>query len=133
MSSNREASSWAVGWMVYAAVWMWIAGFFHALAGFVALVENQIIINSPDYPFQLTVTTWGWIHLILGIVIILAGFAVFNGSIWARTVGVLLAAVSTISSFMWLPNYPLWGVLIIGANVFVIWALTVHGRDAAAG
>jgi hypothetical protein len=129
--TTRERSGWAVGWMMWAAVWMWILGFFHALAGFAAIVEDEIFVATPDYIYRLDVTTWGWIHLILGIVVLLAGFIVFNGAVWARTVGVFLAVVSTIANFMWLPQYPIWGIIMITANAFVIWALTVHGRDAA--
>ena len=131
MSDSREVSGWAVGWTIYAAVWMWILGFFHALAGFAALVEDEIFVATPEYLYKLDVTTWGWIHLVLGIVVLLAGFAVFNGSVWARSVGVILAVVSTITNFVWLPYYPLWGLVMITANMFVIWALTVHGRDAS--
>ena len=127
--TTRERSGWAVGWMMWAAVWMWILGFFHALAGFAAIVEDEIFVTTPDYIYRLDVTTWGWIHLILGIVVLLAGFSVFNGAVWARTVGVFLAVVSTIANFMWLPQYPIWGIIMITANAFVIWALTVHGRD----
>jgi hypothetical protein len=132
MSASREVSGWAVGWTIYAAVWMWILGFFHALAGFAAIVEDDLLVATPNYIYSLDVTTWGWIHLVLGVVILLAGFAVFNGSVWARTVGVIIAVVSTITNFVWLPQYPIWGLLMITANVFVIWALTVHGRDATA-
>ena len=129
--ASRDASGWAVGWMTYAAVWMWILGFFHAMAGFVGILEDEIYAVTPDYVFQLDVTTWGWIHLILGVVVFLAGIAVFRGAVWARTIGVILAVVSTLGTFAWLPWYPLWGLVMITANVFVIWALTVHGRDAS--
>lgn len=130
--ASRDASGWAVGWMTYAAVWMWILGFFHAMAGLVGILEDEIYAVTPNYVFQLDVTTWGWIHLILGIVVFMAGIAVFRGSVWARTIGVILAVVSTLGTFAWLPWYPLWGILMITANVFVIWALTVHGRDFTA-
>ena len=131
MTADREVSGWAVGWTIYAAVWMWILGFFHALAGFVGIVEDEILVATPNYLFQLDTTTWGWIHLVLGILVLLAGFAVFNGSVWARTVGVTIAVVSILVNFAWLPYYPIWGLLMITANSFVIWALTVHGRDIA--
>lgn len=131
MTADREVSGWAVGWTIYAAVWMWILGFFHALAGFVGILEDEILVATPNYLFQLDVTTWGWIHLVLGILVLLAGFAVFNGSVWARTVGVTIAVVSILVNFAWLPYYPIWGLLMITANSFVIWALTVHGRDIA--
>ncbi|HET8740736.1 MAG TPA: hypothetical protein VFO17_13515 [Acidimicrobiia bacterium] len=132
MSDSREVSGWAAGWTIYAAVWMWILGFFHALAGFSAIVEDEIYVTTPEYIYQLDVTTWGWIHLILGVVVLLAGFALFNGAVWARTIGVILAVISTLANFVWLPYQPLWGLAMIAANVFVIWALTAHGRDIAA-
>ena len=86
-----------------------------------------------EYVFQFDVTTWGWVHLILGIVVILAGVALFSGAVWARTIGVILAVVSAIAAFAWLPYYPLWGGLIAAAAIFVIWALTAHGRDIVQG
>ncbi len=130
--TTRDRSGWAVGWMIWAAVWMWILGFFHALAGFAAIVEDEIFVATPNYVYALDITTWGWVHLILGIVVLIAGFSLFNGSVWARSVGVFLAVISTVANFLWLPYYPIWGLVMITANAFVIWALTVHGRDAAA-
>jgi hypothetical protein len=116
--------------MTFAAVWMGILGFFHAMAGLAGILEDDLYVVTPNYLFQIDVTTWGWIHLILGIVVFLAAFSVLKGSVWARTVGVILAVLSTLATFAWLPYYPVWGLLMIAANVFVIWALTVHGRDA---
>lgn len=130
--TTSDRSGWAFGWMIWAAVWMWMLGFFHALAGFAALVEDEILIATPDYLYALDLTTWGWIHLGLGVLVLIAGFSIFNGSVWARTVGVILAVVSTVANFAWLPYYPIWSLVMITANVFVIWALTVHGRDGTA-
>lgn len=130
--TTSERSGWAFGWMIWAAVWMWMLGFFHALAGFAALVEDEILLATPNYIYALDLTTWGWLHLVLGVLVLIAGFAIFSGSVWARTVGVILAVISTVANFAWLPYYPIWSLVMITANVFVIWALTVHGRDAAA-
>ena len=131
MTDSRETSGWAVGWTIFAAVWMWILGFFHALAGFAAIVEDDIYVATPKYIYMLDVTTWGWVHLILGGLTLLAGFALFSGAVWARTIGVILAVVSIVSNFAFLPYQPLWSLAMITAGIFVIWALTVHGRDAA--
>jgi hypothetical protein len=76
-------------------------------------------------------TTWGWIHLIAVIVVFLAGLAVFKGSVWARTVGVIVAMLSAIVNFAFLPYYPVWSIIIITVDVLVIWALIVHGRELA--
>ena len=129
MTATKGVSGWAVAWTIYAAVWMWILGFMHAIAGFAGVLEDEVLVVTPNYLFQLDVTTWGWIHLILGILVLIAGFSVFNGAVWARTVGVTLAAISIIANFAWLPYQPLWSILMIAANSFVIWALTAHGHD----
>ena len=132
MTTGSERSGWAVGWSYYAAIWMWILGFFHGIAGLSAVLKDDLYVATPNYMFQLDVTTWGWIHLILGVVVFMAGFAVMRGAVWGRTVGVLIAIVSILANFAWLPYYPLWGLVMIVANSFVIWALTAHGRDVAA-
>jgi hypothetical protein len=132
MTTSNETSGWAVGWSIYAAVWMWILGFFHGIAGLAAIFENEFYVATPNYIFQFDVTTWGWIHLILGVVVFMGAFAVMRGAVWGRTVGVIIAILSILINFTWLPYYPIWGLLMIAANAFVIWALTAHGRDVAA-
>jgi hypothetical protein len=131
VTSSREPSAWAVGWTAFAAIMMIMMGSFHAMAGFVAILENELYAVTPNYVFQLDVTTWGWVHLVLGALVLVSGFFLFRGSVWARTIGVILAVVSAVASFAWLPWYPVWSVLLIAIAVFVIWALTAHGRDIA--
>ncbi len=133
MTSQRETSTWAVGWTFFAAAMMWLLGAFHAIAGLAGILEDELYVLTPEYVFQFDVTTWGWIHLILGIVVILAGAYLLSGAVWARTLGVIIAIISTLSNFAWLPWYPLWSIIMITANAFVIWALTVHGRDVTEG
>jgi hypothetical protein len=84
---------------------------------------------TPNYVFKLDVTAWGWIHLLLGILIFAAGLGLFAGQVWARVVGVGLALLSAIATFGFIPYYPFWSVLIIALAIGVIWALTAHGRD----
>jgi hypothetical protein len=112
---------------------MIMIGFWHAIAGLVALFEDTFYVLGQEYVFQFDVTTWGWIHLILGVVVGLAGVALFSGATWARTIGVILAVVSAVAAFAWLPYYPIWGGLIAASAIFVIWALTAHGRDIVDG
>ena len=126
---TQKSSGWAIGWTTFAALMMVLIGFWQALAGLVALIEDTFYFVGQEYVFQFDVTTWGWIHLILGVVIFLAGLGLFSGAVWARTVGVILALVSAIAAFAWIPYYPIWGILIAAAAIFVIWALTAHGRD----
>ena len=74
-------------------------------------------------------TGWGWIHLILGIVVALAGFYVLSGRLWARIIGITMALFSAIANFFFIPYYPVWSVLIIALDVFVIWALATYRGD----
>ncbi|MHB8792483.1 MAG: DUF7144 family membrane protein [Thermoleophilia bacterium] len=125
----HETSSWAIGYTAFAGLMMVLIGFFHALAGIAAIWENQFYAVTDNYIFQFDVTTWGWIQLIGGAVVLLAGFGVFSGALWARIVGVIVAAISGLISFMFLPYSPVWSILIIAVDVAVIWALTTHGQD----
>lgn len=126
-TSTRSGA--AVGFTIFASAMMVLIGTFQMFAGVIALVNDEFYVVTQEWIFQFDVTTWGWIHLLLGAVILAAGIGLFTGRVWARTVGVLLAILSAVVSFAWLPWYPIWGVIIIALDVFVIWALTVHGRD----
>jgi hypothetical protein len=127
-STNRP-SGWAAGWAGFAGVMLVLIGFFQAAAGLVAIVNDEFYVVGKEWVFQFDITTWGWIHLIVGILVLVAGFGVFTGNAAARTVGVIVAGISALAAFMWLPWYPIWAVVIIAIDVAVIWALTAHGHD----
>jgi hypothetical protein len=124
---REEPPGWAVGFIVFAAVMMMMTGAFQALAGLIAIFENEFYVATRNYLFQFDVTAWGWIHLIVGVIVALAGFALLSGATWARVVGITLATLSAIANFLFIPYYPFWSLLIIALDVFVIWALAVHG------
>jgi hypothetical protein len=124
---REQPPGWAVGFIVFAAVMMMMAGVFQALAGLVAIFKNEFYVATRNYLFEFDVSAWGWIHLILGVIVVLAGFALLSGATWARTVGITLAVLSAIANFLFIPYYPFWSMLIIALDVFVIWALAVHG------
>jgi hypothetical protein len=127
MSVHRSGA--AVGFMMFAAFMMILIGSFHIIAGIAGILEDEFYTVTPNWVLEFDATTWGWIHLIGGIIVLLAGFALFSGAVWARSVGVIIATVSAIANFAFIPYYPLWSLTIIAVDVFVIWALTVHGRD----
>ncbi|WP_238006244.1 hypothetical protein KZZ52_36535 [Dactylosporangium sp. AC04546] len=129
---EEPSGGWAGGFTVFAGIMMIIVGLFHIAAGLAAIVENRFFVITPDYLYTFDVTGWGWIHLVGGFVVLLAGCAVFTGRLWARAVGIVLAGLSAIANFLFLPYYPLWSLLIIALDVFVIWALAVHGRRVPA-
>ena len=128
-TGRSDYSGGAVGLTVTAGILMVLIGTFHFIQGLVALVNDNFFIVGKDYVFKFDTTTWGWIHLIAGIIVFLAGLALFQGAIWARTVAVIMACVSIVASFLWMPYYPIWSLTIVVFDLFVIWALVVHGRD----
>jgi hypothetical protein len=129
MSDRREPSGAAVGFTLFAAMMMILIGGFHAITGLAGIIENEFFVASPNYVFEFDTSAWGWAHLVLGVIVLLAGFGLFTGAVWARTVGVFMAAVSAIANFAFIPFYPVWSIVIIAIDVTVIWALTAHGRD----
>jgi hypothetical protein len=131
-TAGTGTSPWKTGLLVFAGTIMIVGGIFQFLAGLVALFRNEVYVVGLNYVYSFDITTWGWIHLIIGIVVALAGAAVLTGQIWGRVVGVGLAVISMLTNFMFIPYYPLWSLLIIALNVFVIWALCSAPRDAVA-
>ena len=126
---DREYSGAAVGLTATAAVLMILIGCFHVIQGIVALANDTFFVIGEEYVFEFDVTSWGWIHIIAGAIVALAGFFLFTGSVIARTVAVIVASISILASFAWMPYYPWWSMLVIAFDVFVIWAVTAHGRD----
>ncbi len=131
-TAQRPPSGWAMGWITFAGIFMIMVGVFHGISGIVQLVDKDFVAVTANYAFKFNVTTWGWIHIIVGVLLVLSGIGVFAGNVAARTVGVFLALLSAIAAFAWLPHQPWWSVMIILIDVAVIWALTVHGRDMEA-
>ena len=129
VAEAKTPSGAAVGWTTFAGTMMILIGSFQAMVGLIGILDDDFYVKTREYVFQFDATTWGWIHLILGIVVAVAGAYLFTGSVIARTIGVLMAVVSALAGFAWLPAAPVWGVTIIAIAVSVIWALTAHGRD----
>ena len=121
---ERDVSGWAIGGTAFAGVMMLLIGVFHAIAGLVALLDDEFYVVGANYTFELDVTGWGWIHLLAGIGVALAGLYVFSGSTWARIVGIAIAMLSAVANFFFIPYYPFWSILMIALAVWAIWALT---------
>ena len=129
-SREREASSgWAVGFILFAAIMMIMVGVFQALQGLIAIFENEFYVTTRNYLFQFDATSWGWIHLLLGLLVAFAGWGLLSGRTWARVVAITLALLSAIANFLFIPYYPFWALLLITLDIFVIWAIAAHGRD----
>ncbi|WP_203913174.1 DUF7144 family membrane protein [Rhizocola hellebori] len=109
--------------MVLAAFLMMLAGAFQFFQGISAVVKDDIYLNAPNYIYKFDTTTWGWIHLILGAIVAISGFFLYQGKDWARGVAIVLAGLAALSQFFFIPYYPLWAILIIALDIFIIWAI----------
>jgi hypothetical protein len=125
---HEEPTGW-VGWIYFAAVMMIIAGALNAIYGFIALVNDEWVVWGNRADLYLDLTTWGWMHLILGGVVLLAGIGLLSGNVLARAIAVFVAGLSIVANFLFMPAYPVWSLTIIAIDVFVIYALTAHGRE----
>ncbi len=121
-------SGWT-GWITFAAVMMIISGTLNALYGLIALVNDEWVVWTNRGSLYLDISEWGWVHMIAGLVMVLAGFGLFSGSVLARTVAVIVAALSLIANFFFIPAYPLWAIAVVTIDILVIWALTAHGGE----
>jgi hypothetical protein len=126
----NEPTGWT-GWIVFASVMMIIGGGLNMFYGFVAVFNDDWVgwNSTTSTAVFVDLTTWGWIQVIVGFLVLLAGIGVLSGNILARTVGVIVAGVGMFANFFFIPVYPIWSLTIITINVLVIWALTAHGRE----
>ena len=124
---DQTTSGWAVGFILFAAIMMIMVGIWQALQGLIAIFENEFYVATRNYLFQFDATTWGWIHLVLGVIVAFAGWGLLSGRTWARVVAITLAVLSAIANFLFIPYYPFWSLLLITLDIFVIWAVAAHG------
>lgn len=117
------------GWIAFAGVMMVIAGALNLIYGIIAAVNDDWAVWTNRAVVYLDISEWGWVHIILGVVVLLSGIGVFSGNILARTVGVIVASISLLVNFLFIPVYPFWSIVVIAIDALVIWALTAHGRE----
>ena len=129
--TQAQPSGWAMGWATFAAIMLMLGGVWGVIQGIAGIAEDEFFVVTPDWVFQFDATTWGWVHLIGGVILFLSGLGIFSGNVLARTVGVIVAGLSAIVNFAWMPYYPVWSIVAIAVNIAIIWALTAHGRDLA--
>ena len=132
--TNRKSTNmWAGGFALFAGSVMLLVGAFQAIMGLVAIFDDEFYVVTSNYVFDLDVSAWGWIHLLLGVVLMLSGWGVFSGAVWARAVGMLFAILSAIANFFFIPYYPVWSIVVIALDIAIIWGLTIWSRDQARG
>jgi hypothetical protein len=124
---QEEPSAWASGGLVFAGTLLVLGGIFQAIDGIVAIANDDFFVKTQHYTFNLDVTAWGWIHLILGILMFAIGLGLFSQAAWAGVGAIAIAMLSAIANFFFIPHYPIWSLVIIGLDIWVIWALTRPG------
>ncbi|TDE42414.1 hypothetical protein E1295_27955 [Nonomuraea mesophila] len=126
---EARPSGW-LGWVIFAGIGMIILGCFQAMMGLVGLFNTDFyLVTADNLAIPVNYTAWGWFHLIMGVVVLLAGAAVMSGKTWGRVVGIVLASLQALVNFAWFPAYPFWSTIVIIFDVLVIYALAVHGRE----
>jgi hypothetical protein len=125
---EERHSGMAAGFLIFAAIMLVLVGVFNIIDGLVALFNDDWFAVTKRALLTWDFTTWGWINLIMGIVLILAGLGLLRGAMWARVVGVIAAGVNAIAQLSFISAYPLWSVIMIAVDILVIWAITAHGR-----
>jgi hypothetical protein len=131
-TEESEVTGW-VGWIVFAGTMMMILGVFHMFEGLIALFRHtEIAFPTSGLTVQVTFTQWGWLQLLAGALVFLAGLGLFTGRMWARTIGVILVSVSALINFAWANLYPFWSLTLLAMNFFILYAIIAHGSEMKA-
>jgi hypothetical protein len=125
--TESERTGW-YGWIVFAGIMMFVLGIFHAFIGLIGLFqEDYFLVGESKLMVSVDYSAWGWLHLILGLVVAGAGVALTRGETWARIVAVIVAVVSAITNVAFMSAYPILTVIMITVDFLIIFAVTVHG------
>jgi hypothetical protein len=126
------AQGWSTGIARFAGLMMALLGILQIVAGTAALFGGEVPGSARLHVFSISASTWGWIHIVLGAVVGLAGMAAITGELWGRVVGIALTALTIAACFLSLPHHPALSILGIAFGVVVIWALCVFDEAASA-
>ncbi|WP_225724554.1 MULTISPECIES: hypothetical protein [unclassified Nocardia] len=108
---------------IFAGVLILITGILHLLTAIAAIAKRDIFVVTEDQVFLLNVSTWGWVHLVIAVLVIVAGVGIVTGKSWGYLAGIVMAAVSILDNFLFAPIYPFWALVMIAIDILVIWAL----------
>lgn len=122
--------STATGFVLFAAILLIINGLWGIFVGLAALIKDEFFVVTPNYVYEFNTTGWGWVHLIIGILVVLVGVSLVSGKGWARWPTLAVVALQAIAQFFFIPYYPWWSILIIALDVLIIWALLVYEPKA---
>jgi hypothetical protein len=126
-SSSAGDPEVSVGAITFAGVMLIIIGTYQLVAGLTAIIDDEFFVVTQNYTFDLDVTAWGWVHLLIGVAMVATGFGLFTRALWAGVGGVSIAALCAVANFFFIPYYPFWSILVIALCVWVIYGLTRPG------
>ena len=129
--NNYEVTGWT-GWIGFASIMLFIAGFFHVIAGITALFNDKLFVLTPTTLWVMDITSWGWVHVIGGILAILAASSLLSGNAYGRIVAIIVAVLSALANLAFIPIYPIWSIVIIAVDLLVIYAVVVHANEMKA-
>ncbi len=124
---DNGPSDWALGGVVFAAAIMVLVGLFQFGAGLVAILDDDFFVVARNYTYDIDLTTWGWVHLVIGVIVFLGGIGLFSRKPWAGMLAIFLALLSAFTNFFFIPYYPFWALVIIALDVWVIWSISRPG------
>ncbi|HEX2404714.1 MAG TPA: hypothetical protein VHM29_08430 [Acidimicrobiia bacterium] len=113
--------------VMFAATLMIVGGLLQIFQGISAIANDEFFVTLPNYVVTVDVSTWGWIHLVFGILVVIAGFSLFSGRRPAAIFAIVLAVLSAIANFGFIPYYPVWALFIIALDIFIVWAIARSG------
>jgi hypothetical protein len=126
-----DATGAQTGWIRFGGIVMAVIGAFAVIEGILALALPTTFISADGTVLALDFTGWGWIHIILGVLVLATGISLLGREVpnWARGVGVALVALNMLVQLAWMPAYPIWSIILLALDVFVLYALIVTWGD----
>ena len=126
---DEGPTAWA-GWVVFGGAMLILMGIFQVIEGLVAVFDDGFyLVRQSGLVVNVNYNTWGWAHVLIGIVGVLAGLGLLAGNMLARMVGVVIAMVSAVVNMAFVSAYPVWSLMLIALDVIVIYAIIAHGRE----
>jgi hypothetical protein len=129
-NSPRHRSTAWVGFIVFGGIMLMMLGGFQVMQGFVAILRDEYYhVTRTGLLITMDYTAWGWTHLVIGLIAVVAGIGILAGQMWARVIGVIIAVFSALANLAFLSAYPIWSTIVIATDVLIIYALVAHGRE----
>jgi hypothetical protein len=122
-----SSRTWS-GWIGFAGLTMLVIGSIDFFEGLIAVIRKTYYVASPNRIIVFDTTTWGWITMILGVLLVLVGLGLVSGAGWARWTAIVILVLNLLEQLAWLGNtaYPLWALTVIALEIVVLYALTVR-------